>query len=413
MPIIKIEKREGNYVTVSNNVAQSKDLTYEAKGMLTELLSRPKNWKLVKSQLNRKHTKEAKVARIVKELQLKGHLWLADVRSINNSVIEDRVWFVFETPKNRAEVLSYFKKVLNRENLSLREPGIINKDNNTNKEGDINKENNTITPLFDSLSKGKKDLVETIFDFWNLHKKSGRWQKHKKLTKDMVEAILTSLKDYSLEDICGAINNYAKVLQNEKYYWDYIWPLSTFLTVKEGKHKDDPRKWWRWLEENFVEENFLTRYANSNSKQGSSRKLEELPPDPDPELTELIVDRYKYWYRPKGRDFPNFTAQKHFILTTIKAKENYKLNTAAQKKNFVDEFFQIAQGVWSSKGEGVMPWDLSGTLMWDYKMPQYYQNMGIPESAIGEISENPLSESEFEVEKFPILGGKLEEMCDG
>ena len=98
MPVVKIEKREGNYVTISNNVAQSRDLTYEAKGMLIELLSRPKNWKLVKSQLNRKHTKEAKVARIVKELQITGHLWLADVRSSNNSVIEDTIWFVFEKP---------------------------------------------------------------------------------------------------------------------------------------------------------------------------------------------------------------------------------------------------------------------------------------------------------------------------
>jgi len=280
-----------------------------------------------------------------------------------------------------------------------------NKDNNKD-----NNKNSNITAVLDSLSKNKRHQVEDIFEFWNSYKNPGKWQSHNKLTSDMVLAITENLKSYSIEDICQAINNYAKVLQDDKYYWTHIWPLSVFLTVKDGKYKDAPKKWiQKFLSENYVPQNWLKTknggFQNYSNKS-SSQKQEELPPDPDPELTQLIMGKFKCRYNPGG-DFPNFTAQKHFRLISTKAKKKYKLNSIGQKKNFVEEFFQIAQDTWSSKGDEVMPWDLSGNLMWDYKLPQYYQNVGIPESTIGEISENPLPNSELEVEKLPTFGDTL------
>ncbi len=265
------------------------------------------------------------------------------------------------------------EEVLGQSTIPLKDCLNHNIKDNTKKNS---KDNNSISRLDDP-----DEIIQIVYDFWNSCKNEGKWQSHRKLTFDMTKAITSALKEHTVLEICGAIGNYATVLQGKGYYWDYMWPLAIFLTVKTGKSKDDPKKWWRFLEENFIEDTYLSRYNNGNSNNGVK---EELPPDPDPKLTEMITEAYRKEYRPGG-DFPNFTAQKHFRLVCTKAKKKYKLDSVAFKTTFVVELFQIAQDTWSSKGEEVMPWDLSGTLMWDYKIPQYYQNMGVPESLIGEI----------------------------
>ena len=89
---------------------------------------------------------------------------------------------------------------------------------------------------------------ELIFDFWNTFKgrktstkldpKTGAficWHSHNKLTHDMILAIKENLKNYTLEEICIGIDNYVKVLLGDDYFWTYVWPLSTFFTVKYEK----------------------------------------------------------------------------------------------------------------------------------------------------------------------------------
>lgn len=65
-----------------------------------------------------------------------------------------------------------------------------------------------------------------IYTHWN----SKNIINHQKLTDKISRKCKTALRDYSLEDIKKAIDNYAEVMSHpEKYYWTYKWGLSDFL----------------------------------------------------------------------------------------------------------------------------------------------------------------------------------------
>lgn len=45
----------------------------------------------------------------------------------------------------------------------------------------------------------------------------------------MESHINARLKEYSLEELLKAIDNYHEVLTNEKYFWSYKWTLQDFM----------------------------------------------------------------------------------------------------------------------------------------------------------------------------------------
>ena len=66
---------------------------------------------------------------------------------------------------------------------------------------------------------------ERIFQRWN----SKGIIQHRKLTDKIKRAINGSLQDYTEEEICRAIDNYATILADDRYYWSYKWGLREFL----------------------------------------------------------------------------------------------------------------------------------------------------------------------------------------
>lgn len=64
-----------------------------------------------------------------------------------------------------------------------------------------------------------------MFEYWN---KKGIIE-HKQLNDKIILAINTALSNYSSDDICKAIDNYAIILTNDKYYWTYKYTLNEFI----------------------------------------------------------------------------------------------------------------------------------------------------------------------------------------
>lgn len=136
----------------------------------------------------------------------------------------------------------------------------------------------------------KSDLHLKIFNHWNGYKGCSIWKQNKKVTwhshqhrtdgsisPEITKAIKQALGGGHLpEEIKAAIDNYAKVLLGEDYVWSYVWPLSTFLTVKHEKHKNADHKWWQFLPDNFIEENYLTEAAKRRraNKQAGPNVIE-------------------------------------------------------------------------------------------------------------------------------------------
>jgi len=91
--------------------------------------------------------------------------------------------------------------------------------------------------IVEGEGKGKEipeknaEHINDIFDLWNTQ---GIIQ-HKKLTSEIKRAIEIRLKDYSIDEICQAMKNYAEIVKDEQYYFKYKWTLKDFL--KRGLEK--------------------------------------------------------------------------------------------------------------------------------------------------------------------------------
>lgn len=66
--------KDNPYFMMARDVAQNADLSYEAIGLLAYLLSKPDNWKIIVSDLQRPGCGRDKTIRLLKELTDAGHL---------------------------------------------------------------------------------------------------------------------------------------------------------------------------------------------------------------------------------------------------------------------------------------------------------------------------------------------------
>ena len=108
--------------------------------------------------------------------------------------------------------------------------GIIYSNSNSNLNSNSNSNNNRV---------GKNDTddnINLIFSYWNekeiIH--------HTKLSEKTKKKIQSTLKDFSLEEIKTAIDNYAIVINGENYWWEYKWTLQDFLQRGLERFKDTP-----------------------------------------------------------------------------------------------------------------------------------------------------------------------------
>jgi len=106
--------------------------------------------------------------------------------------------------------------------------------NTNNNDNNVNNDNKDIYIKSDSTNpthpaqNTKADTTtpqKRIFQRWN----SKGIIQHRKLTDKIKRAINGALQDYSEEEICQAIDNYAVILADDRYYWSYKWGLKEFL----------------------------------------------------------------------------------------------------------------------------------------------------------------------------------------
>lgn len=69
------------------------------------------------------------------------------------------------------------------------------------------------------------NLALHVFDLWNTKELT----KHRFFTDELKRVIQSKLKQYTQEEICQAIENYAEIVHGEEYYWSYKWTLKDFL----------------------------------------------------------------------------------------------------------------------------------------------------------------------------------------
>ncbi len=107
MPIIRIQRKESGFALIPNCILEDERLSFEARGMLCYLLSRPANWIVrVQDLINRSGTRENgkpisgrdKVQGCLSELQEAGYAALESTRD-ESGKMAGRTWVVYEDPK--------------------------------------------------------------------------------------------------------------------------------------------------------------------------------------------------------------------------------------------------------------------------------------------------------------------------
>ena len=133
---------------------------------------------------------------------------------------------------------------------------------------------------------------EDIFKKWNDCSLTGRWKTHRRLTPDIRDAIKYNTgKGWTVEGMCDAIANFAKIVQGKEYKWTYDrWSLAQFLT--RGRKDNDLR--WVWFHpNNFRDSDWLTKEAVAKQiKQRKQRQVQQSETPQEKESRRLYFERY-------------------------------------------------------------------------------------------------------------------------
>ncbi|RNC62794.1 MAG: hypothetical protein AWM53_02013 [Candidatus Dichloromethanomonas elyunquensis] len=115
------------------------------------------------------------------------------------------------------------------------------KEDNQDINQEITKEQPRTNQGLTTNKNDKKELIYTVFSHWN----SKEIITHKQLSEKQSGHINAKLESgYTLEEILKAIDNYATVLKEDKYFWTYKWKLDEFLVrgLDQFIDKNEPLK---------------------------------------------------------------------------------------------------------------------------------------------------------------------------
>lgn len=119
-----------------------------------------------------------------------------------------------------------------------------------------NKDNNNINNNINNINSKNLNTpeVNAIYEYWN----TKDLVSHKKLTDSMIREIEKALKQYHIDDILDAIDNYAMVVKDNSYYFNTVWPLEKFMRQQNAlpEFTNEGAKWLSYL-------------ANKKTKKGN------------------------------------------------------------------------------------------------------------------------------------------------
>jgi len=117
-----------------------------------------------------------------------------------------------------------------------------------------------------------KPEEQEVLDCWNAQAKIGGFRPHRSLLPDAKYAIRQIIKQgWKYDHIKGAIQNFALVLSDEKFYFKFNkWTLAEFLS--RGKKDDKGARWLWFCPEYFNPERWYTKEVKT--KITTQRELE-------------------------------------------------------------------------------------------------------------------------------------------
>jgi biotin operon repressor len=246
MSIIRSPRLESNFSVISNAVIRDSRLSYRARGVLLEILSRPDNWRVSGDSLARsgKEGRDA-ILTALKELRECGYIRMVKERKEDGTFVTNN--YVYDTPQDLAP--SPENPVTEQPNPGKPNPGKPQLDNQG---------------VLEELSKKNLDTNNEFEIFWNVYPR--------KVAKKAAEvAFAKASKQTAAAEIISAAARYAKDPNRVEVYTAHP---ATWLNAH--RWLDDPlpvRE--KTLEEKKAEEARLAKQRSEREKEESRKWFEE------------------------------------------------------------------------------------------------------------------------------------------
>ncbi len=148
MATFRVFKESGNFVTVNKEFIHNNNLSWKAKGILLSLLSRPDDWQVYETELN-KHSSDGRdsLRTGIKELEQAGYIHRTRKRN-EKGQLKEYEYQVFEQP-TQIEKNHVGKSHLGNSNLGKSNTTNNNNNNNNN----TNNETGDTSQIFQLVSK--------------------------------------------------------------------------------------------------------------------------------------------------------------------------------------------------------------------------------------------------------------------
>ncbi|WP_145475418.1 DnaD domain protein [Staphylococcus hominis] len=143
MAVFRVYKESGNFVTVHKNFIHDDNLSWKAKGILLYLLSRPDDWRIYETELN-KHSSDGRdsLRTGIKELEQAGYIHRTRRRN-EKGQLREYEYQVFEQPNQIG------KTYVGKTNIGKSNTTNNNSTNNNN----TNNETSDTSQIFQLVSK--------------------------------------------------------------------------------------------------------------------------------------------------------------------------------------------------------------------------------------------------------------------
>lgn len=229
-------KKNNNFVVMDKTVLNDTRLSWKAKGIMAFMLSKPDDWTFYIDEMIKHSTDGEKSFRSgFKELKEMGYVKREPIREGQRIVRWETI--VYENP-------------LLAEKLHV---GNVHVGNVHVQNGDATKNDST------KNDSTKNDDIYALFQYWL----DQNIIQHKRMNQKMKSSTNARLKDYSLDELKQAIQNYSDVLKGDEYYWTHKWTYEEFMR---------PNNIVRFLDEAGPKQNFLSGRLNDEIRQSSYRQ---------------------------------------------------------------------------------------------------------------------------------------------
>ena len=222
MAVFRVYKESGNFVTVHKSFIHDDNLSWKAKGILLYLLSRPDDWQVYETELN-KHSSDGRdsLRTGIKELEQAGYIHRTRKRN-EKGQLKEYEYQVFEQP-TQIEKNHVGKSHLGNSNLG--KSNTTNNNNTNNETGDTSQIFQLVSKELEMIQSPLK--VQELEDELNLIKGNkleitGVAINYCKQNKKGINYLIKVLRNWNNEGVDTKEKALAKVTPKKKKEDDFL-----------------------------------------------------------------------------------------------------------------------------------------------------------------------------------------------